>query len=97
MNRWDKKGSDKVGIEPSKWVQYAVRVPKAGSYKLSVNIESGENAKADLLANAQPGGALEIAPNAATASVTVKLDAGLNVIRIVGTVGRFSLKSLTLN
>jgi hypothetical protein len=96
-NRWDKKGSDKVGIEPNKWLQYAVRVPKAGSYKLSMNIESSENAKADLLANAQPGGVIEIAPNAATASTTVKLDAGLNVVRIVGTAGRFSLKSLTVN
>jgi hypothetical protein len=96
-NRWDKKGSDKVGIEPTKWLQYSVRAPKAGNYKLSVAFESGENAKADVLVNAQPGGTLEIAPDIQTANATVKLDAGLNVVRVVGTAGRFSLTSLTFN
>ena len=95
-NHWDKKGSEHIVIEPGKWMQYAVRAPKAGTYKLFAQLSSGETASAEIWVNARNDSAFEIAPNDETAEATIKLDAGLNVIRIAGKIGRFNLKALTV-
>lgn len=93
----DKKDATEIRVDPKKWLHYAVRAPRAGTYKLTAEISSSEMAKADVLVNSQENGTLEAAPASQSATATVKLDAGLNVIRIAGRDGRFNLKSLVIN
>jgi hypothetical protein len=95
-NRWDKKGVEKVNIEPNKWMQYAVRAPKAGTYMLTAYIRSGETAAANVLVNNRTNGIFQINPEAQTATTWVQLEAGFNVVRIAGNTGHFSLKSFII-
>jgi hypothetical protein len=93
---WDKRGEAQVGIEAKKWINYQIRVPKAGNYQLTAQISGGEAAQAEVLVNSKSQGNLQIAANAPTATLALPLEAGLNVIRVLGREGRFSLKSLSV-
>lgn len=95
-SHWDKPGGDAVSIEPNKWFQYAVRAPKAGNYTVSSKTSGGDAAKASLWVNAALGAKLGIVPGGETATVSIPLQAGLNVLRIRGESGRFNLKSLDI-
>lgn len=95
-NRWDKKGASAVRVEPDKWLNYQVRVPKAGNYRLSAQISTGEAASAEVTVNSQLQGTLQMEPGATNGELQLPLPAGLPVIRIRGKAGRFDLKSLQL-
>lgn len=90
-NRWDARGADQITIEPEKWMQYAFRVPKAGTYRLTANLSGDQEAVAEVLANGKALGRLEVK---AKESASLPLQAGLNVLRVRGVSGRFQLRSL---
>lgn len=94
MNRWDKPGGASLTVEPGKWVQYDLRAPKSGDYKLVALLGSGENARANITINGQKVGALNVQAGAESAMTSLALNAGLNVIRVMGDKGRFKLQGL---
>ena len=96
MNRWDKKGAPTVRVEPDKWIQYEVVAPKTGTYQLTAQLSSGENASAKVMVNAKDAAQLQVAAGDQTATAMVPLEGGLNVIRVMGDQGRFDLKSFDI-
>ena len=87
-NRWDKRGTSPMTLEPQKWVQFLVRVPKTGNYRLKLSSQ-GEG-KVQVWCNSQKVADLETPDSAVFA-----LQAGLNTVRLMGIEGRFSIQSLS--
>lgn len=96
-NRWDKKGAPEITIEPEKWMQYLVRAPQTGDYHLNARLTAGQSASAQIFINSNPGSTLQIQPQSPNATATVRLEAGLNTIRIQGHKGRFNLHAFQLS
>jgi hypothetical protein len=80
-------------IEPGEWVEYTVRVAKAGAYTLSFNAGSGRGDQPIVASFAQNGAVYAVAPTAFTTDstdwvyrnsqpVTVSLKEGEQVIRL---------------
>ena len=83
-------------MEPQKWLHYLVRAERGGDYKISAQVAAGENASAQIFINARPGALLEIRPGSQTSTAVIPLEAGLNVLRVLGQNGRFQLQSLEI-
>ena len=75
-------------------MQYQIRVPADGIYALTAQVSSGEDATAQVQINSRESVNLPVAKGAQSATVTLDLAAGLNVIRIKGERGRFDLQTL---
>lgn len=94
---YEKAATSEVRIDPGKLQYYAFRVPKAGIYTLTATVAASSHAVADVSVNSQAGEAMAVTADAPTTTNKLKLNSGLNVLRIAGRDGRFTLKTLTLN
>lgn len=100
QSHWAKKGSETITVGKDNWFQYLLRAPKSGTYKLALKAKTGdENASAQILMGGEKVGEIKVPKSedfAASPTTEIKLKAGLNAIRVLGSEGRFELQSLSV-